>query len=75
MESMSFDSALYEAEQEAFTEFMEKGVKGLDDVGLITVHALLARCEYVLDKQHRLVDIVEDELLRRMNKKTKFGRW
>jgi len=75
MNHISFDSSLYEEEQEAYSQFIENGVKGLDDIDLITVHGLLARCGNILDKQHNLLDIVEDELYGRLSEKNKKRRW
>ena len=74
MENMSFDKSLYEEEEEAYSEFLEKGARKLGDIELITVHALLARCEFTLDKKRKFVEIVEDELLERLSKKVRFGR-
>lgn len=66
---MEFNKVLCFLEQETYTVFIRKGVKGLDDIDLITVHGLLTRCEHTLDKQRKFIDLVEDELLLRMNKK------
>lgn len=76
MENMSFDSSLYEEEGEAYSEFLEKGAKKLDDIELITVHALLARCEQTLDKERKFIAIVEDEIFARMNARIRVRkRW
>ncbi len=74
MENVSFDISLYEEEEEAYSEFLEKGVKKLDDIELVTIHALLARCEYILDRNRKFIEMVEDELLTRLSKKVRFGR-
>jgi hypothetical protein len=66
---MAFDKYLYIEECVAFKEFLEKGVKRLDDMDLITIHTFLARSEHTLDMQHRFLRQVEDELLFRLNQK------
>jgi len=66
---MLFDRVLCFLERETYIVFLRKGVKGLDDVDLITIHALLARCEHTLDKQRKFIDLVEHELLKRMTKR------
>ncbi len=73
MKHVQFDVALYEEEQVAFSEFLEKGVRVLGDIDLITVHGFLTRCEHVFDKDRKFIDIIEKELLKRMSKKTRFG--
>lgn len=73
MKHVPFDVALYEEEQIAFSQFLEKGVRALSDIDLITVHGFLARCEHAFDKGRKFIDIIEKELLKRMSKKAKFG--
>lgn len=67
MSEVEDDSILYVLEQMAYDEFLKKGVKGLDDTDLIVVHALLARCENILDRERKFIRLVEHELLIRLS--------
>lgn len=67
MSEVEDNSILYAIEQMAYDEFLKKGVKGLDDTDLIVVHALLARCENILDRERKFIRLVEHELLIRLS--------
>lgn len=67
MSEVEDDSILYAIEQMAYDEFLKKGVQGLDDTDLIVVHALLARCENILDRERKFIRLVEHELLIRLS--------
>ncbi len=60
------DMALYVLERATYIEFLKKGVKGLDNLDLIVLHAILARCGNALDKDDKLIREVEHELFSRL---------
>lgn len=64
------DMALYVLERATYIEFLKKGVKGLDNLDLIVLHAILARCGNALDKEGKLIRHVEHELLLRLAERT-----
>ncbi len=67
MSEVENDKILYILEQMTYVEFLKKGVKGLNDTELVVLHALLARCEYTMDKQRKYIRLVEHELLLRLS--------
>jgi len=60
------DMALYVLERATYIEFLKKGVRGLDNLDLIVLHAILARCGPALDKDSKLIREVEHELFLRL---------
>ena len=69
MSELENEKILYVLEQMAYNDFLKKGTKALDDIDLIVVHALLARCEHAMDRQHNLIRQVEHELLFRLTRR------
>jgi len=67
MSEVENDKILYILEQMTYVEFLKKGVKGLNDTELVVLHALLARCEYIMDRQRKYIRLVEHELLLRLS--------
>ena len=67
MSEVEDNSILYAMEQMAYNDFLKKGVKGLDDNDLIAVHALLARCEFIFDRERKFIRLIEHELLMRLS--------
>jgi hypothetical protein len=62
------NTALYVLERATYIEFLKKGVKKLDNLDLVVLHAILARCGSALDKDGKLIREVEHELFFRLNK-------
>ncbi len=70
MSEVKNDQILYVLERMVYDQFLKKGVKGLNNTELVVIHAVLARCECILDKECKFIRIVEHELLLRLRKES-----
>jgi|GEM_PF-3052300 len=68
MSKVENNVALYVLERATYIEYLKKGVTRLDNLDLVVLHAILARCEPALDKDSKLIREVEHELFFRLNK-------
>jgi hypothetical protein len=64
------NTALYVLERATYIEFLKKGVARLDNLDLVVLHAVLARCGTAIDKDSKLIREVEHELFFRLNEQT-----
>ncbi|HLE34572.1 MAG TPA: hypothetical protein VI698_01650 [Nitrososphaerales archaeon] len=70
MSKVENNMALYVLERATYIEYLKKGVARLDNLDLVVLHAILARCGSALDKDSKLIHEVEHELFFRLNKQT-----